>query len=390
MDKQIKQALDHQLGEEPLFHEWQKREIRKRVTSNSTHKPHRSRLFIAVPVAVFFLLLAGGYLFSQLATPTSSTQTAQQTPIEPAPEIPIVTPDEDDLLIEWAQDNMDRGNHDYITINKAPLVVDPNTKEWSQGDVVYYTQPQVGEEPPSMSIGRIIGLPGSTVEIIDGQVYLDGEPVNTFYGQARTLGLTEEEYFQKVNAENVDIQSMKEYFATSMEKVTVPQNSYFILSDMWWRGTDSKEFGPVEAEALLGKVEGYAEEGSFTKASKQTLAEVFPQINFEEVSLVNITRLGNGLGQVQFDPEKSAHELSANEIGELMPVLTSQQVTESQLQDDTGLRFTFQIVIFTKEQELFLVLNEDLLHPNMTTLFYNSESTELYTYIDEFMKSKGK
>lgn len=390
MDKQIKQVIDYHLGEEPLFHERLKREIRQRVTSAPARKTKRVLQWIAAPVTVLFLLLGGSYLFTQLSTSSSPTQMTQTNPIEPAPQIPVVTPDEDDLLVEWAQDNMDRGNHDYITINKTPLVVDPSLTDWAQGDVVYYRQPQMGEKNPAMSIGRIVGLPGETVEILDGQVYLDDKPVNTFYGQARSLGLTEEEYFEKVGAENVNIESMKEYFATSMEKMTVPQNSYFILSDMWWRGTDSKEFGPLDADALVGKVEGYAKEGSFTKASKQTLEEVFPQMNFEEVSLVVITRLGTGSEQVQFDPEKSSHELSESEIEELLPVLTSHKLTESQIQDDTGLQFTYQVIIFTKEQELFLVLNEDLLHPNMTTLFYNSESTELYTYIDEFMKSKGK
>lgn len=257
MDKQIKQAIDHQLGREPLFQENQKRKILERVKMKPATQHFRNKAWVTVPLTLLILLSGGGYLFSLLTTQNLLVQTLP--PVEQAPEIPFVTPEEGDILVEWGQDNMDNGNHEYITIGKSPLVVDTNLSELNQGDVVYYTTPPLREHPSSMSIGRVVALPGNTIEIKGGKVYVNDEKLNTFYGEARSLGLTEVEYFERVSGENVNIESMKEYFATSMEKVTILPGQVFILSDMWWRGMDSKEFGAIDWDKLIGKVEGYAD-----------------------------------------------------------------------------------------------------------------------------------
>jgi len=122
-----------------------------------------------------------------------------------------------------------------------------------------------------------VGLPGETVEIRDGQVYVDDRKLDTFYGAATSLGLGRDDYFKMLeqNIEEgtmttdeevsqnelitwVNLDSMKEYFATSMEPVEVSDEAVFVLVDQWWRGTDSRDFGELPLEAVEGKVLGYA------------------------------------------------------------------------------------------------------------------------------------
>lgn len=288
MTQPIKKAIDQTLGEDALFQERHKQAIRNRVNRASTPQKKRRRQWHLIPALVLVMIALAAYALMQLPPEKAPAQPDELADPSTLPEVPFVSPDEDDFLIEWGSDNMDLGRHDYITINKAPLVIEPDTSTLQVGDVVYYTAPQVGENAPFMNIGRIGALPGSTVEIRDGQVYVNDEELNTFYGQARSLGLTEEEYFERVDANNVNEESMRDYFATSMEKVTIPPAHFFILTDMWWRGYDSKELGPIHGEALIGKVKGYAEEVSPVDKDRLLL-----QIGAGEQYYINDLTLGD-------------------------------------------------------------------------------------------------
>ena len=88
---------------------------------------------------------------------------------------------------------------------------------------------------------------------------MDGKKRIIFYGGTTSLGLTKDEYFERVDAENVETEEMEAYFNTSMEPVSVGKKTVFVLVDMWWRGRDSREYGPIPFEQLQGKVLGYEE-----------------------------------------------------------------------------------------------------------------------------------
>ncbi|WP_052455560.1 signal peptidase I [Bhargavaea cecembensis] len=162
-----------------------------------------------------------------------------------------VSQDDHTFSLEWSVDSMDRGNHNLDTEVNGKLVVSKNIEPLERGDIIYY------EHDQDEHIGRVVGLPGETVEIKKGQVFIDGRKLDTFYGTASVRGVGEKEYFEKTPKENYDSAAMKEYFQTRMEPVDVKDETVFVLVDQWWRGSDSKDFGLIPNSELKGEILGY-------------------------------------------------------------------------------------------------------------------------------------
>ena len=92
-------------------------------------------------------------------------------------------------------------------------------------DIVVLKMPNQGEE---LLIKRVIGLPGETVEIRDGQVYVDGNLLaEPFTDQSTHPGRN--------------------------SKVTVPPLHIYVMGDNRDRSNDSRSFGPVPIDNLIGR-----------------------------------------------------------------------------------------------------------------------------------------
>jgi signal peptidase I len=92
-------------------------------------------------------------------------------------------------------------------------------------DVVVLKAPGQGED---LLIKRVIGLPGETIEFRDGQVYIDGE-------------LLDEPFISQ------DVQSGR------YRTVTVPPLHVFVMGDNRNHSNDSRSFGPVPIENIVGR-----------------------------------------------------------------------------------------------------------------------------------------
>lgn len=101
--------------------------------------------------------------------------------------------------------------------------------------VYFFDEPERGEivvfRPPNQTgapfIKRIIGLPGETVEITDGQVLINGSPLYEPY--------------------------IKEPPNYQIEALTVPEDSYFVLGDNRNRSNDSHRGWTVPRDQIIGK-----------------------------------------------------------------------------------------------------------------------------------------
>ena len=93
-----------------------------------------------------------------------------------------------------------------------------------RGDIVVFRFPR---DPDRDFIKRIIGVPGDTVEVVDGAVFVNGV-------------LLDESY---INAES----------RSDFEKQVVPSGNYFVLGDNRGNSSDSRSWGFVPEQNIVGQ-----------------------------------------------------------------------------------------------------------------------------------------
>ena len=118
---------------------------------------------------------------------------------------------------------------------------DKTLKEYQRNDVVIAYIPQDGY----YVIKRVIGVPGDTIEIKDGIVYINGIKEKEYKNEDDTLVFN-----YKFNWED-------EWKYTEMYddyQITLEDNCYFLLGDNRTQSRDSRNYGPVKGDYILGKV----------------------------------------------------------------------------------------------------------------------------------------
>jgi signal peptidase I len=103
-----------------------------------------------------------------------------------------------------------------------------------------FQEPQRGEvivfDPPTSTnkrfIKRIIGLPGETVSIEDGDIYIEKEGERWF----------------------LDEYSYLEVDTDGRLRVEIPENNYFVLGDNRASSLDSRSWGVLPKKNIIGKV----------------------------------------------------------------------------------------------------------------------------------------
>ncbi len=113
-------------------------------------------------------------------------------------------------------------DQDRLFINKFAY----NFEKIERDDVVVFYYPR---DTQKSYIKRVIGLPGDSVRIVDGQVYVNGTAVDEPYVPARYR----------------DVRSMDEF--------KVPEGEYFVMGDHRSISSDSRDFGPVARNLIYGK-----------------------------------------------------------------------------------------------------------------------------------------
>lgn len=118
------------------------------------------------------------------------------------------------------------------TIMTGDKLIALRTAYWfhepERGDIIVFKYP---DDPDELFIKRVIGLPGETVEIIDGKVYIDDSET-----------ALEEDY-------------IKEPMEGSFGPYVVPEDSYFVMGDNRNYSHDSRFWVDkyVSKKAILGK-----------------------------------------------------------------------------------------------------------------------------------------
>ncbi|OHX54278.1 hypothetical protein BB777_06740 [Planococcus faecalis] len=100
-------------------------------------------------------------------------------------------------------------------------------------------------------------MPGESVEIVDGHIFVDEQKLETFYSSVHRLGIDSyEEYSQQVEkntSSTSDTSGMKEIFQTNMKKIQLAENEVFLVGDDWLRGSQYT----LKLKKIQGEVIGY-------------------------------------------------------------------------------------------------------------------------------------
>ncbi|HKR26817.1 MAG TPA: signal peptidase I [Acidobacteriaceae bacterium] len=97
-----------------------------------------------------------------------------------------------------------------------------------RGDVVVFHYPR---DPEKSYIKRVIAVPGDTIRISEGRVFINGFPIQEPYVPQR---------YQDTR---------------SMAEMTIPPGEYFVMGDHRSISSDSRDFGPVDRDLIYGKAE---------------------------------------------------------------------------------------------------------------------------------------
>ncbi len=94
-----------------------------------------------------------------------------------------------------------------------------------RGDIVVFKRTP---DAAMLDAKRIIGLPGETVLIRSGDVYIDGHRLDEAYAVGKTH--------------------------PDLGPYSVAEGTYYVLGDSRWVREDSREFGPIPLKKIAGKM----------------------------------------------------------------------------------------------------------------------------------------
>ena len=121
---------------------------------------------------------------------------------------------------------LEENNYIFLSKQAYTLFGDPE-----RGDiVVFHSDLRTVDDKEKMLVKRIIGLPGDTVMITNGEVYINGEVLTEDY-------------------------TKDGYTATEMEEITVPEGQVFAMGDNRQNSIDSRhsDVGCVPIDRIIGK-----------------------------------------------------------------------------------------------------------------------------------------
>ena len=122
-------------------------------------------------------------------------------------------------------------DHEYLLIDEISYRFRPPER----GEIVVFRYPL---NPREYFIKRIIGLPGETVSLRDGKIYIynDQHPEGFLVNESNYLP--------------ADVQTM----AMSENTVALGADHYYVFGDNRTRSMDSRQFGSISKEAIVGRV----------------------------------------------------------------------------------------------------------------------------------------
>ena len=122
----------------------------------------------------------------------------------------------------------------YVLVDKLT----PRVDAFDRGDIVVFNPPASWAQADGTPfIKRVIGEGGDTIKIQDGKVFVNGTAIEEDYVYADVEGGPPQETFA----------------APDQDSWVVPQGELFLMGDHRSDSADSRVFGPVEIDQVIGR-----------------------------------------------------------------------------------------------------------------------------------------
>lgn len=169
---------------------------------------------------------------------------------------------DDYLIYDHRYDNMDRGDHDYY----GPLLVEQfdEPEDFIQrGNVILFQLEIEVDLPRYTGVSRIIALPGETLQIKHGQIYIDDQELQGSYGNARRLGYTIDDMQRILENAHLELHAEKDLTLSIQEinemevySFRLPDGFVYVIGDDWLRSRDTRNMGPIPIQMIEGVIVG--------------------------------------------------------------------------------------------------------------------------------------
>ncbi len=134
-------------------------------------------------------------------------------------------------------------NSDYLIIDEVSY----RLRSPQRGEVVVFRYPQ---NPSMRYIKRIVGLPGETITIEDGKIMIFNEEESQIGEENKSSSspFVAARVLDESNYLPLSVQTPGEI------QVSLEKNEYFVLGDNRLYSSDSRRWGPLSEENIIGRV----------------------------------------------------------------------------------------------------------------------------------------
>ena len=108
-----------------------------------------------------------------------------------------------------------------------------------RGDIVVFRRPPLEQADYSDLVKRVIGLPGETISSVDGRVFINGKPLD--------------ESWLPQPLPTTSPSPLPDAFSLN-HPYTIPAGEYFVMGDNRTDSEDSRYFGPIAGNLIVGRM----------------------------------------------------------------------------------------------------------------------------------------
>lgn len=124
------------------------------------------------------------------------------------------------------------------TFQDQDRIIVSRTSDIERFDMIVFDAPDSDE----YYIKRVIGLPGDSIEMEDDVLYVNGK-------------VYEEPYLEENKAQSLQTKLTYDFTLKELTGTTiVPPNSFFVMGDNRAKSSDSREFGYITEDSVIGEV----------------------------------------------------------------------------------------------------------------------------------------